>query len=213
LAAFIKALRLGPVHVVGHSYGALTTLFLATRHPELLRSIVLAEPPAVSLLAGLPADQSKAARATLEDIETRVKEMQKAWRGGDREEGMRVFFTWNTGNPQFWDSVLPEEVRQGNRRNFREWDAVLVSGQLFPSISSQDIRKITVPTLVVSGADTTPYLATIASEITRLLQPRGGTHVVIPNAGHVMFAQQPSATDKAVLAFLAKSSSPAPPGR
>jgi len=27
-------------------------------------------------------------------------------RSGDREEGMRIFFKWNTGNPAFWDNVL-----------------------------------------------------------------------------------------------------------
>ena len=64
LAAFITTLNLGPVHVVGHSYGGLTALFLATRHPELLRTIVLAEPPAVALLAHLPPDQAAAGQAT-----------------------------------------------------------------------------------------------------------------------------------------------------
>jgi pimeloyl-ACP methyl ester carboxylesterase len=185
LAAFIKTLNLGPVHIVGHSYGALTTLFLATRHPELLRTIVLAEPPAVALLAHLPPERAAAGRATLADIETRVRQIQSAWRSGDREEGMRIFFTWHTGNPALWDGVLPEGVRQDSRRNFAEWDAVLLSGELFPSISAQAIEAIGMPALVVSGANTTPYLATIAEEITRLLQPRGGKHVVISRASHV----------------------------
>src|SRR5262245_60161737 len=52
LAALIAALHLGRVHVVGHSYGGLTGLFLAARHPELVRSLVSAEAPAVSLLGG-----------------------------------------------------------------------------------------------------------------------------------------------------------------
>jgi pimeloyl-ACP methyl ester carboxylesterase len=34
-AALIQKLHLGKVDVVGHSYGALTALFLAVRHPEL----------------------------------------------------------------------------------------------------------------------------------------------------------------------------------
>ncbi|HEV8183308.1 MAG TPA: alpha/beta hydrolase, partial [Candidatus Angelobacter sp.] len=49
LAALITKLHLGRVHVVGHSYGALTALFLAARHPELVRTMVLAEAPAVTL--------------------------------------------------------------------------------------------------------------------------------------------------------------------
>jgi pimeloyl-ACP methyl ester carboxylesterase len=202
LAAFIKALNLGRVHVVGHSYRALTTLFLAIRHPDVLRTIVLAEPPAVPLLAHLPPDRAKAGLETLTDIETRVRQMRTAWRSGDREEGMRIFLTWQTGNPAFWERVLPEGARQALRRNFMEWDAVLLTGELFPSISPQAITAIAAPALVVSGADTTPYLATVADELTRLLQPRGATHVVIPQASHVMFTEQPVATHEAVLGFL-----------
>jgi non-heme chloroperoxidase len=207
LAAFIKARRLGRVHVIGHSYGAYTALFLATRHPDLLRTVVFAEPPAVPLLAHLPLDQAEPGRAALATIETQVKNMQDAWRAGDREQSMRIFFTWNTGNPLFWDQ-LPEGVQQGSRRNFREWDAVLGSGELFPVISPQAIRRIDAPALVVSGADTTTYLATVAAELTRLLQPRGTRHVVIPRAGHVMFGQQPAATREAIFDFLDKAIAP-----
>src|SRR5947208_2695730 len=38
LAAFIHALRLDKVVVIGHSYGALTALFLAAKYPELVRA-------------------------------------------------------------------------------------------------------------------------------------------------------------------------------
>jgi triacylglycerol esterase/lipase EstA (alpha/beta hydrolase family) len=64
LAAFIKKLGLGRVDIVGHSYGALTALFLAHRHPELLRKVVLAEPPAVPLLGHLEGDGSGVALAS-----------------------------------------------------------------------------------------------------------------------------------------------------
>ena len=205
LAAFIKALNLGPVHIVGHSYGAFTALFFATRHPELVRTIVLAEPPAVPLLSQLTGDQAATGQALFAPIETTVRQMQAVWRSGDREEGMRIFFKWHTGDPAFWDKVLPEAARSDNRRNFTEWDAVLVSGELFPSISAQSIQTIAAPVLVVSGSNTTSYLAVIAEELTRLLHARGATHVVIPRAGHVMFAQQPVATHTAILDFLSKA--------
>jgi pimeloyl-ACP methyl ester carboxylesterase len=44
LAALIRKLTLAPAHVVGVSYGAYTALFLAVRHPALVRSLVLSEP-------------------------------------------------------------------------------------------------------------------------------------------------------------------------
>ena len=39
LAAFIKALNLPPVHLVGHSYGAFIALLVARDHPEVIRSL------------------------------------------------------------------------------------------------------------------------------------------------------------------------------
>src|SRR6266853_3217478 len=79
LAALIEKLQLGKVHVVGHSYGARSALCLAVKHPELVRTLALAEPPAVSLLAYLPADRSEVGRATLADIQERmVKPMKTA---------------------------------------------------------------------------------------------------------------------------------------
>src|SRR6476620_11271988 len=53
LATLIKKLNLGPSHIVGVSYGADVALFLAARHPELVRSLVLSEPPLMRLLSEL----------------------------------------------------------------------------------------------------------------------------------------------------------------
>jgi len=35
----IKRLDLGPAHLIGHSYGALTALYMAYQHPELVRTL------------------------------------------------------------------------------------------------------------------------------------------------------------------------------
>ena len=45
LAALIRRLGLGRVHLIGTSIGAFTALVLAVKHPEMVRSLVLAEPP------------------------------------------------------------------------------------------------------------------------------------------------------------------------
>src|SRR5215472_9364944 len=74
LAAFIQVRHLGRSVVIGHSYGALTALFLAVRHPDLVRALVLAEPPAVSLLTDLPPNQAKVGKDAYEDIERHMVE-------------------------------------------------------------------------------------------------------------------------------------------
>ncbi len=47
LASLIEKLSLGKVHLVGHSYGGYAALLLAMKHPELVRTLTLAEPPLV----------------------------------------------------------------------------------------------------------------------------------------------------------------------
>jgi non-heme chloroperoxidase len=55
----IKSLNLGSVHVIGHSYGAFTALYLALEHPDLVKTLVLGEPPVLSILEGSPSYYSK----------------------------------------------------------------------------------------------------------------------------------------------------------
>ncbi len=57
LAGLIDALGLAPAHLIGHSYGALTALLLATEQPDLVRALVLGEPPHMRWLTSLPDGQ------------------------------------------------------------------------------------------------------------------------------------------------------------
>jgi pimeloyl-ACP methyl ester carboxylesterase len=50
----IKRLSLGPAHIIGHSYGAFIALYLAFEHPDLVKKLVLGEPPVISLLTANP---------------------------------------------------------------------------------------------------------------------------------------------------------------
>ena len=58
LAELIRALNLEPVHLVGHSYGAFTSLLTTINHPELIRSLTLGEPPVMSLLQDVPGGET-----------------------------------------------------------------------------------------------------------------------------------------------------------
>jgi pimeloyl-ACP methyl ester carboxylesterase len=58
LAALIEA----PVHVVGHSYGAIVCMLAAARRPQRVRSLVVIEPPAFGLVPEHPAVREMVSR-------------------------------------------------------------------------------------------------------------------------------------------------------
>jgi pimeloyl-ACP methyl ester carboxylesterase len=200
LASFIHALHLGQPVVIGHSYGALTALFLAAKHPELVRALVLAEPPAISLLAHLPGGESKTGKAMFEDIQRRmVAPMQQAFRRGDRDAGVAVFIDYVFNDPRAWKK-MSESSRQETLRDAHEWEVMMTTGTLFPDIEPRTIREITAPALLLSGAKSYPFLALITRELARLLP--NNQSIVLPDAGHQMWYQDPEVCRKDVETFL-----------
>jgi pimeloyl-ACP methyl ester carboxylesterase len=200
LASFVRTLHLGKVVVIGHSYGALTALFLAAKHPDLVLALVLAEPPAISLLANLPGDNARTGKAMLGDIQGRmVAPMQRAFRRGDRDAGIAIFIDYVFNDPHAWDK-MPETARQDTLRDAYEWDVMMTTGALFPAIEPLIIRRITAPVLLLSGAKSYPFLRLVTEELARLL-PNSET-IVLSDAGHQMWYQAPAVCREDVEAFL-----------
>lgn len=200
LVAFIHTLHLGKVVVIGHSYGALTALFLAARHPEVVRALVLAEPPAVSLLADLTGDERERGKAMFEDIQQRmVGPMQQAYQKGDREGAIRTFMAYVFNDPKAWDK-MSESSRGQTLKDAHEWDVMMTTGTLFPAITPQAVQRISAPVLILMGAKSYPFLGVIGRELARLLPKR--KTIVFPDAGHQMWLQDAEACRNDVETFL-----------
>lgn len=211
LAALIQRFHLRKVDVVGHSYGALTALFLAVGHPELVRRLVLCEAPAVSLLGHLPGNQSAIGKATLADIQQHmVKPMQAAFLRGDRNAGIRAFMAYVFNDPQAWDK-MPDSARQETLRDAREWDVMMTKGTLFPDIKPDAIRGIKVPVLLLSGEKSYAFLSLIDEELARLLP--NNQRIIVRGAGHQMWFQEPDKCRSAVEEFLRRNDAAMPSQR
>ena len=194
LAALIKSLKLGPAHVVGTSYGAYTALFLASRHPKLVRTLILAEAPALRLVR-VNADGV----AAYEEFMTNLwKPAGNAFRAGDKERALRLTAEYFAGEGAF--EQVPEEMRQGWRANLAEWEALTTSRDAFPELRRGDIKKIKVPVLMLSGEQTLPIHKLVDRELQPLL--RNVERVIIPKASHDMWSEDPEACRQAALAFL-----------
>lgn len=189
LAALIKTLHLGRVYVVGHSYGALTALFLETRHPELLRAVVLAEPPAVSLLQHLSPPNTAKGQAMFADIQKNmVAPMKLAFYEGNTDLGVGFFINYVVAKPDAWQKFSADD-KKDTLRDAQEWNVMLPKGTLFPEISPDAVRAIRVPTLILSGAKSYPFLALIDDQLAKSIP--GSRNIVFPDAGHQMWYKHP----------------------
>ncbi|MBS0275487.1 MAG: alpha/beta hydrolase [Proteobacteria bacterium] len=188
LARFIAALGLKNPVIVGHSYGALTALFFAVRHPGIAPALVLAEPPAMSLLNHIQGADAAKGRALFADVQARmVAPMRAAFAKGEREKGVGVFIDYVFGRKDAWANFSPQD-RADTMKDAHEWDVMMTKGTLFPDLPPGAVRDIHVPVLMLSGANSYPFLALTDAELARLLPDV--QHVVVPGVGHQMWLQR-----------------------
>lgn len=194
LAAFIRKLKLGRVHLVGTSMGAFTALALAVKHPEMVRSMVLAEPPVHEWVR----DPPNGAAAYSEFMTTIWGPATEAFKTGDDQGAMRVLVDGFAGKGRFDD--LPPESRAAAMQNSRFFKANTLASDPFPNLSKAKVGRLRIPVLIITGENTIKIHKLVNEELARLL-PRA-EQAVIPNAGHGSPRENPQAFNEAVLRFL-----------
>ncbi len=193
LYGVLTELALGPVHLVGHSYGAFAALVLAGSHPDLMRSMVLSEPPALGSLL----DTTAGRLAYNEHVIRLWERIKAAFVAGKQEEVLRLTTDYFSGAGQF--DRMPEPVRQVMRGNIREWEALAFSSDPFPRLP-EGIRALRIPVLFLVGARSQPLFRMVVDELVQAM-PHSEV-LVIPDAGHEMWESQPASCRKAALGFL-----------
>ena len=172
LRALLEQLTTGPMVLIGHSMGGYVALAFACQFPEKLRGLVL-----VSTKAGPDTAEAAAGRRAMAE---KVK-----------AEGVQVVV----------DAMAPKMLAAGNQ------DAEMVAqvlGFMAPSRSAGVIgallgmaerpdataflTQISVPTLVVTGADDALIPPTESETLAQAI--RGAQLKVIPHAGHLVAFEQ-----------------------
>ena len=178
LAALLVALGLAPAHVVGSSYGAYTALQLTRDHPQLVRSLVLAEPPIVSLLTG--SEEGDAARRAF--YTNALDPARAAFARGDSVTGLRYFYDGTAGRGAF--DRLPAATRADLLAHSFEMHHEMLAERsaYYPTVSCAELGRITTPVLIVRGERSPRMFQLISDELARCLQ--SDTTVVIPGAAH-----------------------------
>lgn len=204
LQRLLRSLDAVPAHLVGHSSGALLCLALAMEAPELVRSLGLAEPPIVTLfvsdppkpleLVKLAATHPRTAVAIIRFGVKGIMPARKAFEAGHPEAGTRAFGDAVLG-PGGYDR-LPEARRAQVRDNIRNLEADVLSSEHLP-LNEREVRRVRVPTLIVTGQQSIPLFHRLADHLEELLPD--ATQVQIPGASHAMQEDNPSAFNAAVL--------------
>ena len=197
LGALVKKLKATPAHLVASSYGAYIALALAVDHPELVRSLVLGEPPVLPLLS-----RTAVGEATRQSWLRRVVEpSRKAFESGNLEEGHRQFLNGVCGTACF-DNV-PQSVRTELVEKLApelRAEMMTETAALMPPLDCGDLEKLKRPTLLVTGERSPAMFLLITAELEGCLE--GESQVMVPNAGHGMHGDNPTFYNQAVMAFL-----------
>jgi pimeloyl-ACP methyl ester carboxylesterase len=210
LAAFLREVHAAPAHLVGNSWGGFICLLAAVRHPELVRTLVIEEPPVLPLfglsapprpaeLLRLLATRPRTAIAILRFGAGTIAPAKQAFRQGDHDRALRMFARGVLGEESF--ARLPEARKEQMRENLGTLRAQVL-GAGFPALGDADVRGIRTPTLLVTGALSPAFLLRLTDRLEELLPIV--ERVEIPGASHGMHEENAPALNEAILGFLGR---------
>jgi pimeloyl-ACP methyl ester carboxylesterase len=194
LEALIGRLGLAPVHIIGASFGAYVACLFAARHPESVRSLVLAEPPLLPWLADSPEGTD-----LLADFLARAWfPSGQAFRRGPPEQGVEDFIRGVMGEDAF--ETLPPHAMQVMLDNAPEMKLETQGACYLTPFTCEEARRITAPALLLDGEFSPRLFYVIEDELERCIPEC--ERRVISGVGHAMHAQDPEAYNAVVLDFL-----------
>jgi pimeloyl-ACP methyl ester carboxylesterase len=205
LAALLPALGAAPAHLVGHSYGAFVALLLALQQPALVRSLVLAEPPLITLFVSnrprvaqvlrLLVTRPRTAVALVTFGATGMEPATAAARRGDMEQAMHLMGRAVLGRDAY--ARLSASRLEQVRANAVPAEFL---GSGFPPIDGAALRGVRVPALLVEGQRSPRLFHRLIDRLEDLLPL--ATRVTIPDASHLVHEDNAPAYTAAVLQHL-----------
>ncbi len=198
LAALLLTLDVAPAHIIGSSYGAYVALALAREHPELVRSLVLAEPPMFLLLSGsMLGDSVRSAY-----YGNTLDPARRAFARGDSVAGIRAFYDGMSGGFGRFDNLSTAARADLLAHTFELRREMLANReQYLPVISCSELGRVATPVLLLKGERSPRAFQLISDELARCMQ--SDTTVTIPGSGHPVHTGNPAYYNQVILRYLA----------
>jgi len=197
LTQFLKTLDIGPVHLVGHSFGASTSLITALEHPELLRSLTLGEPAVMSLLQNVPDGGN-----LLNDFAVKVFiPTAEALNNNNDKKAVELFIGGVLADSLYF-SQAPQQQRDMMLDNILELRAVVSEENIFPPLACDYIKTLKTPVLLLKGDKSPELLTTMIDELATCIE--NNELATLPNSSHGLEFENPEEFNKIVLEFINK---------
>lgn len=193
VAALIKKLDLGKVHLLGHARGGGVVVNVAKTHPEVIKTLILADAIGFeSMLPKTPEDE-KLANANRDLVTT----LQKNLADGNVELAAQMLVDSLNG-PGAW-AARPAELRQPF------FDNIGTATQMKPppATSCEQVGKFGFPILLVHGERSPKTFSAMSAAMRKckdVPEP-----IVIPNAAHGMMRDNPAAFNAALADFVKRN--------
>ncbi len=193
LAAFIKGLQSAPVHLVSSSYGAQIALLATIAHPDLVRTLTVAEPGLANLVGGTP--EGKAVTMAFAKPFGAVREAAKA---GDHVRAAQLMVDAALGEAGSAERLPPSQ--QVVLRDNAATVALQMEGAR-TTIDCTQLQTIKTPTLIFGGERSLPLMRMTNDALAQCL---GGEVVraTVLGANHLVHSMNAQAYNEALLAFL-----------
>lgn len=163
LAALLEALDLAPAHVVTNSYGGNIALRLATRRPDLFRSLSCHEPP----LWGVLADDAES-QAILQQGADSLEEVGRRIAAGDHEGAARQFVEEVAFGPGAWENELPADTRAIFVANAPTFLDELQDPNAL-NVDQAALARVEVPMRLTQGSDSPPVFPRVIDRLAGLI--------------------------------------------
>jgi pimeloyl-ACP methyl ester carboxylesterase len=188
VVALLESLE-GPVHLVGHSYGAFVALLAARAVPSRVRSLALYEPVACGLLD--PVEDADAAQE-LESVGSPWDESPEG-----RERWLQSFVEYWSGAGAW--AALREDARAEFRRTAWVVHQAVVA-LAHDTTPASAYRIVSAPALLMTGAESTLAAHAVLRRLGEALPDARA--VTVPGAGHMGPLTHADVVNAAILAWL-----------
>ncbi|MHB1908533.1 MAG: alpha/beta fold hydrolase [Nitrososphaerales archaeon] len=182
------------VNLVGHSYGGFVAALFAVSYPNIVKSLVLAEPP-IFTIARVPTKE------VIFFIDHIIRPSQQMLQSGNAESAIKLFLDGISGMQNVFDHMKPsfkDIILENSKTALKE---IEITPNRDP-FSYNEASRINCPTLILKGQFSPPALQQAADQLAGAIP--NSKISTISNSSHGMIWENPLEFNLKVLEFLGK---------